>query len=302
MLYNDFVVSEIIKRFEDKEAIIFYLSDHGDEVYDFRDFVGHSFSMVSRYMVEVPFMIYVSDSLKKSHPHLVERITQVQNLPFMSDDFLHSFFDLLEIQVADLQPQRSIFDEKFNNSRARIMYGKEYSINLNLAQMLQAIIARDKHDKQDSIIAKVWLDFKNLSDSNEKEALKELKMLCDSLGFPYSHIIVESGSFKNLASFRKAGFKTSYYVPYYKSLDSNEIETHLQNIIKSQSVDYMSFAYYLYEFIKSLELKVCKDGICEDMPLLTWNEGANYKINMLEKAYLDPQVRVILAGEKGAYR
>ncbi|MGI0440399.1 sulfatase-like hydrolase/transferase [Helicobacter himalayensis] len=87
VLYNDFVVSEIIKRFEEKEAIIFYLSDHGDEVYDFRDFVGHSFSMVSRYMVEVPFVIYVSDSLKKSHPHLVERITQAQNLPFMSDDF-----------------------------------------------------------------------------------------------------------------------------------------------------------------------------------------------------------------------
>lgn len=130
VLYNDFVVSEIIKRFEDKEAIVFYLSDHGDEVYDFRDFVGHSFSMVSRYMVEVPFMIYVSDSLKKSHPHLVERITQAQNLPFMSDDFLHSFFDLLEIQVADLQPQRSIFNEKFDKSRTRIMYGKDYERDL----------------------------------------------------------------------------------------------------------------------------------------------------------------------------
>uniref|UniRef100_UPI000CF05F6F phosphoethanolamine transferase n=1 Tax=Helicobacter sp. 'CLO3_human' TaxID=2020249 RepID=UPI000CF05F6F len=369
VLYNDFVVSEIIKRFADKETIIFYLSDHGEEIYDFRNSVGHSFNMVSRYMVEVPFMIYVSDSLKKSYPQLVGRITQAQNLPFMSDDFLHAFFDLLEIQVADLQPQRSLFNKKFDKSRARIVHGrdyerdlkssfeapdkiwlhhvddleklnkflhkyrnfeidahflendsgvgyfdvghdgKEYSINLNLAQMLQTIIARDKHDmqnKENLIFAKVWLDFKNLSDSNETEALKELQRLCDELRFPYSNIIVESGNFKNLASFRKAGFKTSYYVPYYdkQSLDSKkeEIEAQLQNIIKSQSVDYLSFPYYLYEFIKSLDLKVCKGRICEDMPLLTWNEYASYKVNMLEKAYLDPQVRAILAGEEGGYR
>ena len=371
VLYNDFVVSEIIKHFEDKEVIIFYLSDHGDEVYDFRDFAGHSFSMVSRYMVEVPFMIYVSDSLKKSHPHLVERISKAQNLAFMSDDFLHAFFDLLEIQVVDLQAQRSLFNEKFDKSRARIVHGKDYerdlkqnfevpdkiwlhrtdelpklndflhkyrnfeidvhflendsgkegggrydvghdgrehSINLNLAQMLQTLIARDKHDKQDKrdfVFAKIWLDFKNLSDSNEKEALKELQRLCDELDFPYSHIVVESPNFRNLASFRQAGFKTSYYVPYYDKQSLKNLKkkkAYFETIIKSQSVDYLSFPYYLYEFMKSLDLKVCKDGICEDMPLLTWNEGRDYKANMLEKAYLDPQVRVILAGEKGTYR
>ncbi|MGI0407085.1 hypothetical protein ACRE1U_07285 [Helicobacter himalayensis] len=183
------------------------------------------------------------------------------------NDFLHKYRNF-EIDVHFLENDSNAWGGGYYDVGHD---GKEYSINLNLAQMLQVIIARDKHDKRDSIVAKVWLDFKNLSDSNEKEALKELKTLCDSLGFPYSHIIVESGSFKNLASFRKAGFKTSYYVPYYdkQSLDSKEIKTHLQNIINSQSVDYVSFAYYLYEFIKSLELKVCKDGICEDMPLLT---------------------------------
>ncbi len=37
--YNDFVVSEICNYFKDEEAIVFYLSDRGDKVYDFRDFL-----------------------------------------------------------------------------------------------------------------------------------------------------------------------------------------------------------------------------------------------------------------------
>ncbi|EAJ2878826.1 hypothetical protein A0X34_01955 [Campylobacter coli] len=36
--YNDFVVSKIFNYFKNEEPIVFYLSDHGDEVCDFRDF------------------------------------------------------------------------------------------------------------------------------------------------------------------------------------------------------------------------------------------------------------------------
>lgn len=34
VLYNDYIVNEIIRRFEDKNAIIFYISDHGMDLYD----------------------------------------------------------------------------------------------------------------------------------------------------------------------------------------------------------------------------------------------------------------------------
>ena len=55
----------------------------------------------------------------------------------------------------------------------------------------------------------------------------------------------------------------------------------------------LSFPYYLYDFIKSLGLQ------CD---LLTWNEGKNWRANIDEKAFSDPQIKVILAGEKGEYR
>ena len=34
MLYDDAIVDEIIRRFEDKDALVIFISDHGEEVYD----------------------------------------------------------------------------------------------------------------------------------------------------------------------------------------------------------------------------------------------------------------------------
>ena len=128
--YNDFVVSSIIQRFADDESIIFYLSDHADEVYDDREFVGHSETICSRFMVEIPFMIYMSDSFKSKYPDIAQKVQNAQNLPFMSDDFIHSFLDLLGITTQDSLPDASIFSPTYNDKRARICGGKDYDKDL----------------------------------------------------------------------------------------------------------------------------------------------------------------------------
>ena len=59
--YNDYVVDEIIRRFEDKNAIVFYISDHGMDLYDTGDFAGHSSEEKGSYhMIEVPFIVWAS--------------------------------------------------------------------------------------------------------------------------------------------------------------------------------------------------------------------------------------------------
>ena len=126
ILFNDYVVNEIIKRFSNEDSIVFYLSDHGDEVYQVSDFVGHSASNPTKNMVEIPFMIYVSDTFKQKHKDIVERIEKSQNLPFMSDDFIHAFLDLLGIQSPELDYTRSLFSKDYNKSRKRIILGLDY--------------------------------------------------------------------------------------------------------------------------------------------------------------------------------
>ena len=142
VFYNDYVVSKIMKKFADDEVIVFYLSDHCDEVFDYRDFVGHTWTYVSRYMVEIPFMIYMSDKFKLAHPEILAKVEKAKHQPFMTDNFMHAFLDLLGIDCVELDKSLSLFNDEFNASRARIVGGKDYDKELKEPE--NSFLAPDK--------------------------------------------------------------------------------------------------------------------------------------------------------------
>lgn len=357
--YNDYVVSEIINLFKEKNVIIFYLSDHADEVYDFRDFAGHTETMGSRFMIEVPFMIYASDKFKSAYPAIIQRIENALDKPFMSDDFIHSFLDILNIQTQDLTESRSIFSDSFNASRKRIFAGKDYdlelkgsypftlpsriwlhrtdeigkfeifkkkyqnfeidvhfidgiydvghdgmqsSIGLNLQTMLEKIVARKSGLAHSS---RLWIDFKNLSQENKLAAVNEMNRICEISGFDKKNLIIESPNFESLDAFKQDGFYTSYYVPYYdeKSLkaDGQKIKKHIESVISTGNIDALSFAYYLYPFIKSGAYKIVKNNELLDIDLLTWTVENPFS-DIKKDIFFDPQIKVILSGESGKWR
>ena len=126
VLYNDFVVNEIISRFKKEETVLFYVSDHGEEVYEFRNFKGHSEENGSRYMVEIPFIIYVSDKFKEKYPEVIKDVEKSLNKPYMTDDLIHTILDIVQIKTEEFDETRSIINEKYNSSRKRIFSGKDY--------------------------------------------------------------------------------------------------------------------------------------------------------------------------------
>lgn len=126
VLYNDYVINKIIDIFKDKESLIIYISDHGEEVYDFRNFVGHTESNGSRYMIEIPFLIYVSNSFKMKYPKIVKKIEKSVNIPYMTDDLIHTILDIAEIETKEYDKTRSVINNNFNSKRKRIYSGKEY--------------------------------------------------------------------------------------------------------------------------------------------------------------------------------
>ncbi|HEB9335479.1 TPA: phosphoethanolamine transferase [Campylobacter coli] len=364
--YNDFVVSEIFDHFKDEEAIIFYLSDHGDEVYDFRDFFGHAETMSSKYMVEIPFMIFTSNKLKRNHPDIIKKIEKAQNLPFMSDDFLHAFLDLLGLDVEDFQKNRSLFSDNYNKDRIRLFANKNYdeelklcsntwkypfespskiwlhrtndlkkfddfkekyqgfevdvyyfseknyfdighdgekeSIALDLKDILELAIIRDKKIKP--LQTRFWIDFKNLNRNNAQKSLQTLLHICKETGFDIKNLIIESPNYDLLGIFKNHGFYTSYYLFDIASENLSEkselIKKQIQKAINTNNFDAISFPYreYLYNFLK--ESKFMIDN--KDIDMLTWNEGKDLFYNTNIKAFFDPQVKVILSGEKGEYR
>lgn len=126
ILYNDYVVNKIIDNFKDKEAIVIYIPDHGEEVYDFRNFKGHSENNGSRYMIEIPFLIYVSDKFKNNYPDTVKDIENSLNNPYMTDDIIHTILDIAKIKTEEFDERKSIINKNFNSSRKRIFSGKDY--------------------------------------------------------------------------------------------------------------------------------------------------------------------------------
>ena len=127
VLYGDFVLNEIIKRFADSDSLVLYFSDHGKEVYENGDFAGHSNSKMSRFMVEIPFIMYVSDEFMTKHPELYKRLQKAQNQRYMNDDLLHSVLDMLGIAIKGYDEKRSILnDDGFLQTRPRVVGNDEY--------------------------------------------------------------------------------------------------------------------------------------------------------------------------------
>ena len=110
-LYNDYVVAEILNTIknEDLYSTVLYVSDHGLEIYDVRDFVGHNYING----LEVPFIAWVSDIYKNEHANQVMQFSDFLMRPYMTDDIIHSIFDLLHIQFDSVSTQRSIFSPNF---------------------------------------------------------------------------------------------------------------------------------------------------------------------------------------------
>ncbi|MGX3011469.1 phosphoethanolamine transferase [Helicobacter sp. 23-1044] len=121
ILYTDFVVGEIIKRFADSDSIVIYISDHASDVWDTGVGSLRVDSKITRFMVEVPFVVFVSDEFKVRHPELYARIAQSTQKPFMIDDLIHALIDIAGFQIDGYESSRSIFSDDFNANRARML-------------------------------------------------------------------------------------------------------------------------------------------------------------------------------------
>lgn len=123
-LYNDFVLSSLIDKFRDKDAVVVYVSDHGEELYEDGKSVGHGFASSSRNIelqIKVPMFIWASKTYRETHPEKWTIINQHKNSPVFTDDISHALVDLSGIETVWLDPKRSFVNEKFDSKRPRIV-------------------------------------------------------------------------------------------------------------------------------------------------------------------------------------
>lgn len=135
VFYNDFIIDSLISVLnqylltnKDVSGSMIYISDHGENVFDENDMVGHDFAgKVPNANIEIPMLVWLSPKFQKEYPEKLTVIEKNRNLPFLSDDLFYSILDLNGISYAGMKRERSIFNIKFDSTRMRILSnGQEY--------------------------------------------------------------------------------------------------------------------------------------------------------------------------------
>jgi putative transmembrane sulphatase len=97
-LYNDYVMKQIISRYAHRNVVVIYVSDHGEEEYDYRPSAGRKGSddlkNMLYYQYSVPMMVWFSDAFKEKYPTKVRQIEASAAKPLMTDNICQILFYL----------------------------------------------------------------------------------------------------------------------------------------------------------------------------------------------------------------
>lgn len=89
--YNDAVLARIFSLVRQRNAVVVYFSDHGDEVYDWTDRKGrHNGELTPnpntlKYQFQVPFMVWCSPTYAARHPRIMQQLRAAARRPIMTD-------------------------------------------------------------------------------------------------------------------------------------------------------------------------------------------------------------------------
>ena len=117
--YNDYVLGMIIDSFRKTDAVIIYLSDHGEQIYDGRNQnFGRAFSSEQdeetlHNVYHIPMMIWCSDGYVSHHIEQYQRIQASAQRKFCSADIPYLLFDLAGVDFNYNRKERSVIDPLF---------------------------------------------------------------------------------------------------------------------------------------------------------------------------------------------
>lgn len=125
--FNDHIIAsiiDIVKRQNDYSWVL-YFSDHGEELFEFRDMFGHQAGNFSRYMCEIPFILWVSDKYRAANRDIFANMNYYLTRPYSTEDVIHSISALSKLRYSDFDKSRSIFSADYKEL-PRLVNGKPY--------------------------------------------------------------------------------------------------------------------------------------------------------------------------------
>ena len=126
-LHNDKVLDAILQFYENRSAIVIFLSDHGEEVYDDLPVKGRLYGELTARQVhqefEIPFWIWCSPSYREQHPDVVTLVKDAAQQPFITDRLPHLLLYLAGIACPDYDERLNLLSSKYDVSVPRQLEG-----------------------------------------------------------------------------------------------------------------------------------------------------------------------------------
>ena len=146
--------------------------------------------------------------------------------------------------------------------------------------------------EQKKMLAGIWLDIKNLDDSNATSILKSLIELRKTYRLE-NRVIVESDRADLLSAFSDSSFFTSYYIPFFNpyKINSTEINFWADSIVSVASkakINALSGYYFQCSFL---------NHYFSQYPVLTWIDNSSFSlVNYLfkRKVVADKSIFILL--------
>jgi len=134
IIYNDFIIDKIIalakkQCAQDPDLMIslMYVSDHGEDVYDTGDHVGHDWAgSIPNCIVEVPLIVWLSQSYKKNFPEKTNILSERLNHAFTNTNVFHAIMDLSHIRGGGFDSTLSLFNKHFIEKKIMLENGQVY--------------------------------------------------------------------------------------------------------------------------------------------------------------------------------
>ena len=132
-LYNDYVTGQIIGLYDDENTVAVYLSDHGEEVYDYRDNIGRSkgkdLSQLLDYQYGVPLVVWCSDRYRQKHPEVISLLRKAVNRPLTTDNTCQLLFHLAGLtKTPYYQPKRDVLSPDYECGRRIVNDQYDYDV------------------------------------------------------------------------------------------------------------------------------------------------------------------------------
>ena len=102
--YNDSIIAEIIGLYADKNTVVVYMPDHGQDLYETNPYhCGHAQNTAASIQtaVQIPLFIYVSESYRREHPDIVALMKRYEHREWKSSETLYTLMQLAGYRFAN---------------------------------------------------------------------------------------------------------------------------------------------------------------------------------------------------------